>query len=121
MKFTVPGIPIPQGRARIMRGGWAFDPPKSRAAKNVVAMQAKLALLANRDSILGAGCLNRVSVVIHFYGARKNADLDNLYKLVTDACQDVLYANDSQIDHSECWRLLANKGEERTDVEIKEL
>lgn len=121
MTFTVPGIPVPQARPRVMRGGWSYDPPKSKAAKKVVAMYAKLALLSNRDSILGAGCINRVSMSIRFHGARRNADLDNLYKLVTDACQEVLYANDSQIDHSECWRLPSNKGEERTEVEIKEL
>jgi Holliday junction resolvase RusA-like endonuclease len=119
--FTVPGHPVPQGRPRVVRGGWAFDPKKSRDAKKVVATYAQIALVSLKPSYLGATSEWRLSVRIRFFGARKNADLDNCYKLVTDACQGVLYLNDSQIDHLECWRFPANKGEERTEVEVVNL
>lgn len=119
MTFTVPGIPIPQARPRVMRGGWAYDPNKKD--KKLVAQYAQFALQGPWRAILGPESIARLSILIKFFGARRNADLDNLYKLITDSCQGILYKNDSQIDHAAIWRHSASKGEERTEVDINVL
>lgn len=119
--FTIPGKPVPKARPRVMRGGWTFTPKKTRDAESSVRLFATIALKQVKDSTLGPSCESRLFVSVICYGARLNADLDNLYKTITDACQGVLYKNDSQIDHAEILRQVSHKGQERTEVRIETL
>lgn len=121
MTFSVPGVPVPKARPRIMRGGWAFTPKKTRDAETRVRLFATVALKEVQDSILGPHCVARIFVRCVFFGARKNADLDNLYKTVTDASQGLLYKNDSQIDHAEIVRQPCKKGVERTEITVEKI
>lgn len=122
MNFTVWGKPVPQERPLVLKQGWTVDRPKSKKAKRLVAQVAQVALQGPWRAILGPKNQKvRLRITLRFFGAHPNADLDNLYKLVTDACQGVLYANDSQIDHAKIWRLSAEKGKERTEVELCKL
>lgn len=89
MRLVVPGKPVSQGRARVMRGGWAFDPVKSRKAKENIKMIAFAAHARPMDGNLRAN--------LSFYGANPLSDIDNLVKLVLDALQGICYANDRQI------------------------
>ncbi len=118
MKFMIPGKPQPQERPFFHHRFMATDRPKSRAAKKLVAQYAQLAIQASKPAILGPQNESRVKVILAFFGASLNADLDNMYKLVTDALQGVLYNRDSQIDVAEIWRHPSAKGQERTEVEI---
>lgn len=117
--FVVPGIPVPKERARVNRAGWSFTPRKTQQAENAVRLFAMMAQKRTEMAILGPNCEKRLYVCVRFFGARKNADLDNLYKLVTDACQGLLYKNDSQIDFAEIYRCVCKKGDERTEVMIQ--
>lgn len=119
MTFIVPGIPVPKARARVMRGGWSFTPKKTREAEERVRLFATVALKGVKDSILGPECKSRLYVRVIAFGARMNADLDNCYKLVTDAMQGLVYKNDSQIDQAEMLREPCEKGKERTEVTIE--
>lgn len=101
-----------------MRGGWTFTPKKTRVAENAVRMFAQMALKRAKSSILGPNSDARVYVRCVFFGARLNADLDNLYKLCTDAMQGIVYKNDSQIDQMEALRQPCHKGQERTEILI---
>lgn len=121
MMFTIYGIPIPQQRARVLRTGYAYDLPKCRQAKKLIAEIAVASRQANANPLFSPDSTARLTVTLKFFGARRNADLDNLYKLVADALQGVLYRNDSQIDHAEIWRHPANNGEERTEVIVNTL
>jgi len=118
MNFSVPGKPQPQQRRVVLSRFLAYDPPESKKAKKLVAQYAQIALQGAKDSFLGPYSERRVKVILRFYGARKNADLDNLYKLITDACQGILYKNDCQIDIAEIYRHPAIRNSERTEVEI---
>ena len=114
--FTIPGKPVPKARARVMRAGWSYTPKKTVQAEALIRVIALASLKANRNQILGPLNTGRVFVSMIFFGARQNADLDNLFKLVTDACQGVFYKNDCQIDHAEIVRQSCAKGKEKTVV-----
>jgi Holliday junction resolvase RusA-like endonuclease len=114
VKFTIPGEPIAQGRPRFStHGGFAraYDPKKSRDGKSVVKLCA-------RDAVEESGItepLNGPLVMKIQFGIplpksayrkrtpvtrawrTKKPDLDNLVKLVKDACSGVIYLDDNQI------------------------
>lgn len=119
--FTIPGVPIPKGRPRVMRGGWAFTPKRTEIAQNSIRLVATRARQATKSTILGPNYSGRLLCHLKFFGARENADLDNLYKTVTDACEGVLYKNDCQIDDAAMVRLPAKKSDARTEVAIEEI
>lgn len=114
LEFTVPGEPISQGRPRFStRGGFAraYDPKKSRDGKAVVKLCA-------RDAVLEVGWNEPMSgpieMLVQFgialpksqYRKRtpiprkwrvKKPDIDNLMKLVKDACSGVVFLDDNQV------------------------
>lgn len=114
VRFTIPGEPIAQGRPRFStHGGFAraYDPKKSRDGKSVVKLCA-------RDAVEESGItepLNGPLVMKIQFGIplpksayrkrtpvtrawrTKKPDLDNLVKLVKDACSGVIYLDDNQI------------------------
>lgn len=121
VKFTIPGEPVAQGRPRFStHGGFAraYDPKKSRDGKSVVKLCA-------RDAVEESGLIEPLSgplvMKVQFgiplpksaYRKRtpvarswrtKKPDLDNLLKLVKDACSGIIYLDDNQIS-----RIVAEK------------
>lgn len=102
-------------------GFMATDRKESRLAKRLVAEYALVAIQSAKDQFWGPNTIARLAIGLKFFGARQNADLDNLYKLVLDACQGVLFKNDSQVDMAQITRHVCKKGEERTEVSISPL
>ena len=112
--FVIPGEPVSQGRPRFAtHGGFAraYDPKKSRDAKGVVKLCAQ-------EAIQKAGFVEPltgpIEMMIQFgialpksqYRKRKpvarqwrtkKPDLDNLMKLVKDACSGVIFLDDNQV------------------------
>ena len=103
--FTIPGDPVPQGRPRFStHGGFAraYDPKKSRDGKSVVKLCAKEAIeKAGFNEPLSGPLVMKVQFGIPLpkssYRKRtpverswrtKKPDLDNLLKLVKDACSE---------------------------------
>tara|TARA_B100000900_G_C20110679_1_gene525811 strand:- start:100 stop:549 length:450 start_codon:yes stop_codon:yes gene_type:complete len=121
VKFTIPGEPVAQGRPRFStHGGFAraYDPKKSRDGKSVVKLCA-------RDAVVESGITDPLSgplvMKVQFgiplpksaYRKRtpvarswrtKKPDLDNLLKLIKDACSGIIYLDDNQIS-----RIVAEK------------
>ena len=121
VKFTIPGEPVAQGRPRFSTHGGvarAYDPKKSKDSKSVVRLCA-------RDAVESAGLIEPLSgpllMLVQFglalpkssYRKRtpvvrhwrtKKPDLDNLVKLIKDACSGVVYLDDNQIS-----RIVAEK------------
>lgn len=87
----------------------------------MVAQYAVYALCEAASGTLGPACKRPICITAKFYGVRSNADIDNCYKLVSDAIQGVLFYNDSQIWHVDMYKLVAPKGKERTEIEVTEL
>lgn len=119
VQFFVPGAPIPKGRPRFRRvktaGGADFistyTPQKTRNFERDVRLIAKQSL-GFREPATGPIRLELVAVmpIPASWTKKKQAqaragllypitrpDLDNIEKAVTDACNAVLYADDSQI------------------------
>jgi Holliday junction resolvase RusA-like endonuclease len=111
--LTIPAEPIAQGRPRLSsRGGFAraYDPPKSRSWKALVADFAEKAM---KDQGITKPMEGPLMVKIRFgfplpkSQYRKNPkpmmwhmkrpDLDNLYKGVIDAMEGIVYPRDSEI------------------------
>ena len=111
--LTIPAEPIAQGRPRLSsRGGFAraYDPPKSRSWKALVADFAEKAM---KEQGLTQPMEGPLMVKIRFgfplpkSQYRKNPkpmmwhmkrpDLDNLYKGVIDAMEGIVYPRDSEI------------------------
>jgi Holliday junction resolvase RusA-like endonuclease len=116
IQFTIPGKPVPQERRIHIRGGWAFDPPKSRATKHFVRICALKAL--PRYSKPSGYCF---SVTLIFCGPHWGADIDNLSKLVLDAIKGVFWKDDHQVTELIARKVRAPKGDEKTMVTIEEL
>jgi len=114
IEFTIPGSPVAQGRPRFStHGGFAraYDPKKSKEGKSVVRLCARDAMeLDDGDGpIIGpiimmiqfgialpkSSYRKRVPVVRAW--RTKKPDLDNLLKLVKDACSGVVFIDDNQI------------------------
>jgi len=111
--ISIPGEPIAQGRPRFSnRGGFvkAYDPKKSREGKQSVKF-----FVANKMEEEGASPLEGPLHMQIQFGIKlptsqhrkrtpvprkwriKKPDLDNLIKLVKDACSGIVYLDDNQI------------------------
>lgn len=91
LNITVPGDPIPKGRPRSTSSGVTYTPPRTRAAEKVLAQVVGAAYRSEPTAA-------PVGVAVEFYCAtRRRTDGDNLLKLVTDACNGLVYVDDSQI------------------------
>jgi len=110
VSFIVPGPPIPKGRAKVTKFG-TYTPKRTRAYEHDVRLLARAAggmapayedavhvdLIAYmpipkswpkwKQAAARAGTLRPIS----------KPDLDNIEKAVTDACNSIIYADDSQI------------------------
>ena len=121
VKFTIPGEPVAQGRPRFStHGGFAraYDPKKSRDGKSVVRLCARDAVEESKlIEPLSGPLVMKVQFGIPLpksaYRKRtpvarswrtKKPDLDNLLKLVKDACSGIIYLDDNQIS-----RIVAEK------------
>ncbi|MBQ7199369.1 MAG: RusA family crossover junction endodeoxyribonuclease [Selenomonadaceae bacterium] len=95
MYFNIQIDAIPQGRPRFYNKV-AVDPPKSRKFKEDLATLLKLQLF--EPALHGA-----IAVTIHIHRNfinptnRNYGDIDNLAKGILDACNGILWKDDSQI------------------------
>ena len=111
IEFTISGEPVAQGRPRFSnRGGFvkAYDPAKSRNGKQHVRYAAKHAMEGEEPLSGPIHMKAEFGIMMPKSMARKRnprprqyrqkkPDLDNLLKLVKDACSSVVYLNDNSI------------------------
>ena len=116
MQIIIDGPAVPQGRPRAVRagaGGRMYDPPKSRAYKQMVAAKVRSYMKINGIQTI----TEPIAVHLNFYFTppksyskkriraieakeelfTKRLDLDNLVKSVTDGMNSIVYLDDSQI------------------------
>lgn len=110
VEFTVSIVPIGKARARVTSRG-TFTPTRTRKAEHAVATVARAAM-RGREPATGR-VLAHVSATMPIPASwskkrRQEAeasqirpigrpDVDNVSKLVLDACNGIVYADDSQI------------------------
>ena len=114
--FKIEGRAQPQGRPRAVRAGSGvrmYDPPKSRAYKQMVAAKVRSYMKINGIQMI----TEPIAVHLNFYFTppksysnkriraieakeelfTKKPDLDNLAKSILDSCNNSLFKDDSQI------------------------
>lgn len=113
MYCRIPVVPVPKARPRAGRHGF-YTPQVTKAAEQEIAWHIKKCLSEP------LGCAVSVDMVFHvpmprswskkrteaFIGEphTQRPDIDNFVKLVADACNEILWKDDSQI-----WKLTAEK------------
>ncbi len=136
IEFMLTNDPTAQGRARISsRGGFAraYDPKSSRDAKAIVSsfvrnvMSDKIMLSGPIMIIAEFGCplpktYHRKTKPVEASWRTKKPDLDNFVKLVQDACNEIVYKDDSQVVRELSQKITCAQGDEGyTRVQFVEL
>lgn len=125
VEFTIAGEPVAQGRPRFSnRGGFvkAYDPAKSREAKNHVRYCAKEAMegvepldgplhMRAEFGIMMPKSLARKRTPREREWRTKKPDLDNLLKLVKDSCSGIVYLDDNTIVQVTARKIQCAQGE----------
>lgn len=138
LRFTIPGEPCAQGRPRFSTiGGYvkAIDPAKSRNQKAFVKYLATTAakqqgwtytdlpLYVEIIAYMGIPKSKpkkwRTAAIRGQERPTKKPDVDNLFKLVTDALSGIIYADDKQIVSCRVQKWYST--EPHTDVKIIEV
>jgi Holliday junction resolvase RusA-like endonuclease len=109
--LVIEGVPVPLQRSRT-RSGRHYLPGRSRVYRDLVQTTW---MAAGRPSLGDA----EFTLSARFYGARANADLDNLVKAILDALNELAFADDSQlVCLSGCHKLAVDAGGPRAVIDL---
>jgi len=113
IRLTIPGTPVAKGRARSTRSGRHYTPEKTRRAEDSFAGRVFAQLTPEQRTPATGPLVLEVTFVMPIpaswsgkktrdaeSGATKpvsRPDLDNLLKLAKDACNSILWVDDSQV------------------------
>lgn len=112
LSFVVEGPPVPWQRA-MSKGGQRFTSAKQRKYQRLIALVAAAHTLPRTGWHTDA----RYAVELDVYQQdRKRRDLDNFQKQLGDACNAVLWDDDSQIDE---WHSRRYVSRERPRIEVR--
>jgi Holliday junction resolvase RusA-like endonuclease len=120
LSFTIPGVPVPQARARAGKGGRHYTPEKSRRYMSHVAGCAfRAALLAGatweRRGRGPFGC------TIDVYRSANRGDADNFAKAIKDGISQAGVWADDRYVTALITRLHLDRAHPRCEVEIRRL
>jgi Holliday junction resolvase RusA-like endonuclease len=124
LTFTIPGPPVPKARARVVsrvdasgkRKTRGITPKRTEAYEKHVKLLAHYAL-AQHTAPWPLHLAARYGLVVRVYFFEHEGDWDNYGKIVSDACQGVLWANDRQIVDGRCIKTKVARGQERIEIE----
>ena len=112
--FDIPCVPVPQSRPRFTRQGHAYDTQKSKAYKALVRAEAANRMRGRKpfDGAVVASLKFYLPIPKSWSKKKREAaldrrilpigrvgDTDNYVKAVLDACNGVIYDDDSQVIH----------------------
>ena len=134
----IPGEPVSQGRPRFSTyGGFAraYDPKKSKDAKQSIKFFVADAMEKQNISHLVGPIMLQVQFGIKLPKSQerkriprpriwrvKKPDLDNLIKLIKDACSDIVFLDDNQIVKISAEKIQCAQGEAPfTKIKFSEL
>lgn len=136
--ITIPGEPVSQGRPRFARQGnyvKAYDPKKSRQGKEAVRffvadkMEREVWLhlegplhMRVQFGIKLPTSQERKRTPVPRKWRTKKPDLDNLVKLIKDACSGIVYLDDNQIVKVSAEKIQCAQGEKPfTKIQFTEM
>lgn len=95
LKFCVNIEPIPQARPRFSRGR-CYEPARCTEYKKAVGLAAKVAM--NGRAVFEGAVKIRIRLYRKYKStSRRYGDWDNHGKAICDACNKIVYGDDSQI------------------------
>ncbi|GAA0343948.1 hypothetical protein GCM10008931_39040 [Oceanobacillus oncorhynchi subsp. oncorhynchi] len=114
IKFVIPLKPVPAVRMT-QKSMYA-----NKYAKRYLQYKRQVAWIA-KASMKTQPIDGDVGVKLTHYAHGNRADIDNLFKAVTDSLNKVVYNDDRQVKHMESSIIKCGKEEERTEVEVYRL
>lgn len=117
LSFFAAGKPIPKARPRMTKSGHTYTPKTTMDWEGVIA-QAGLEAMRDNDLATFDGPLE---VMLTFFGARVNADIDNLAKACLDAMNSIVYYDDKQVNDLHIHRGHKDKFRDGVQVIVTEL
>lgn len=117
MRITLKITPVPLGRPRVNTSNRGRYLPKRSQD-----FRENLQWLLLNETKIGKPFKKPLKVELHFYKplkttVRKYGDIDNLVKAVLDACNGILWLDDSQIVELHCYK---HKGAGKIEIEVVE-
>jgi Holliday junction resolvase RusA-like endonuclease len=109
--FTVAGPPVPKARARLGKGG-TYTPARTVAYERLVALTA----VAARQSVVGWPLTGATYSITMSMSRSGRFDVDNVAKAILDACNGVLWRDDSAVHEIHAVRV---EGDPRLVVEVE--
>lgn len=110
VSLIIPGIPVPKGRPRFTRSGFAYTPEKTRKYEKIVADIARKTMSGKTPLDYPIKVLAVAYMPIPQMSVRKTADavagyilpakkpdIDNLAKAALDACNGIVWRDDALI------------------------
>jgi Holliday junction resolvase RusA-like endonuclease len=97
LELTLRGDPLPKERPRAGRGGHMYTPTRTKDAETAI----RVAMEAQREETWPMTMPLGISVEF-FCATRHRKDGDNMLKLLTDAMNKFVFADDSQIEEWYC-------------------
>lgn len=133
VKFTIPGIPVPKARPRVVKGH-TYTPKKTKDYETLVKDVYNLtvgeylgdsAIVATIDLYFpipeSYSKSKRKRIADGEIKHTKRPDVDNCAKAILDALNEVAYRDDSQIVESRITKHYAVDGDVRADVILEEV
>lgn len=133
VKFTIPGIPVPKARPRVVRGH-AFTPKKTKDYETLVKDVYNLTVGEYLGDSAIVATIDLFFPIPESYSKSKKRriadgeikhtkrpDVDNCAKAILDALNEVAYKDDAQIVESHITKHYAVDGETRVDVILEEV
>jgi Holliday junction resolvase RusA-like endonuclease len=128
LRFTIPGPPVPQARARAGRGGHHYTPAKSRAYLSRVRDSAHVAMVfANaakrptRDLAWAPKGTGPFAVELDVYRAANRGDADNFAKGIKDGMTRAGVWLDDRYVTSLAVRMHIDRSNPRAEVIVRRL
>ena len=115
MTFVVPGEPVPKDRHRTDEYGNRYN-PSEKAEEFVQACY--IAAMGKTEPV---GKVTFRLTCVFYTKNRQVKDVDNMWKLVADALQGLIWKNDSQVWDMGGSHREIDKANPRTSVEVREV
>lgn len=133
VKFTIPGVPVPKARPRVVRGH-TYTPKKTKDYETLVkdVYKATVGEYLGDSAIVATIDLyfpipesysksKKQRIAAGEIKHTKRPDVDNCAKAILDALNEVAYRDDSQIVESRITKHYAVDGDVRADVILEEV
>ena len=133
VRFTIPGVPVPKARPRVVRGH-AFTPKKTKDYEVLVKDVYRMTVGEYLGDSAIVATIDLYFPIPESYSKSKKRriadgeikhtkrpDVDNCAKAILDALNEVAYRDDSQIVESRITKHYAVDGDVRADVILEEV